>query len=158
MNATDMPSSDVLDAVLTFLQEEDWMHEKTDTDPITLRMRFESDIAAWSCYARVFVDKREFVFYSVFPIEVPQAYRAPLMEGITRINSGLAQGNFEMDLADGEILFKTSIAVVGDKLTPQLVRNLVYVNLGAMDQYFPALNQILYGLESPKDAIDPEPS
>jgi hypothetical protein len=156
MTTTDMPVSDLLDAMLTFLREEEWMYKLTDTVPITLQMHFEGNNAVWNCYARVFPDERELVFYSVFPIEVPQAYRLLMMEGITRVNFGITQGNFEMDLSDGEILFKTSIAVMGEKLTPQLVRNLVYANLGAMDQYFPALTQVLYGIEHPKDVFDPD--
>jgi len=43
--------------------------------------------------------------------------RGAVAEFINRANYGIIIGNFEMDFADGEIRYKTSIDVQGDKLT-----------------------------------------
>jgi hypothetical protein len=47
-------------------------------------------------------------------------------EFLTRANSGMVIGNFELDFADGEIRYKTSIDVEGDKLSYAIIKRLVY--------------------------------
>jgi len=41
---------------------------------------------------------------------------------LTRANYGMMIGNFEMDFTDGEIRYKTSIDVEGDKLSSALIK------------------------------------
>ncbi len=76
-----------------------------------------------------------------------------MAEYTTRANFGLILGNLEMDFSDGETRFKTSIDVEGDRLTPALVRGLVYPNLQAMRQYMPGLDSILNDDASALEAI-----
>ncbi len=65
--------------------------------------------------------------------------RAALAEFVTRANFGLVVGNFEMDMDDGEVRYKTSIDVEGDRLSTALLHQLVRVNLEMMDKYLPGL-------------------
>src|SRR5438552_11284376 len=53
-------------------------------------------------------ERQQFLFYSLCPVRVPQQSRAAISEFVTRANSGLIIGNFEMDFADGEVRFRTS--------------------------------------------------
>ena len=69
---------------------------------------------------------------------------------LTLTNYGLIIGNFELDLSDCEIRYKTSIDVEGDRLTPALIKRLVYTNVTMMDQYLPG---ILEQGVTPKAAI-----
>jgi hypothetical protein len=72
---------------------------------------------------------------------------------LTRANYGLIVGNFEMDLNDGEVRYKTSIDVEGDELTPALLRNLAYTNVKTMDRYLPGLMSVMYGALTSEQAI-----
>jgi hypothetical protein len=153
MSATDVPGMDLLEAVLAFLREQNWQFETTEPDPPTLRMGFQGLNGRWSCYARIYPDTREFLFYSVFPVDSPPERRTAMMECLTRVNSGLTIGNFELDLEDGEILYKTSISAEGDRLTPQMVSNTVLANIETMDRYLPALLNVLYERASPAEAV-----
>ena len=54
---------------------------------------------------------------------------------LIRANYGMMIGNFEMDFTDGEIHYKTSIDVEGDKLSSALIKRLVYANVMMMDEY-----------------------
>jgi hypothetical protein len=58
-----------------------------------------------------------------------------------------------MDYGDGEIRYKTSIDVEGDRLVPNQVKQLVYQNLSTMDLYLPGIMKVLYSDVSPADAI-----
>ena len=62
-------------------------------------------------------------------------------------------GNFEMDYSDGEIRFKTSIDVSGDRITFALLRQLIYTNVLTMDQYLPSIMAVIYGNATPEEAI-----
>ncbi len=62
-------------------------------------------------------------------------------------------GNFELDFSDGEIRYKTSIDVGNDKLTHELIKQVVYTNVMTMDKYHPAIISVIYSEVSPEDAI-----
>ena len=51
------------------------------------------------------------------PIRVAEEQRQIVAELLARINYGLNIGNFELDMTDGEIRYKTSIDVEGGELT-----------------------------------------
>ena len=76
-----------------------------------------------------------------------------MAEFLTRANSGMIIGNFELDFADGEIRYKTSIDVEGDSLSSSLIKRLVYANVTMMDEYLPGIMSVIYGDVEPKDAI-----
>ena len=62
-------------------------------------------------------------------------------------------GNFEMDFSDGEVRFKTVIAVEDGLLTTEMIKRNVYVNLMMMDQYFPGLMSVMYAGVDPAEAV-----
>jgi hypothetical protein len=72
---------------------------------------------------------------------------------LTRANSGMIIGNFELDFADGEIRYKTSIDVKGDFLSFELIKQLVYANVMMMDEYLPGIMSVIDSDVEPKDAI-----
>ncbi|MEO1389173.1 MAG: YbjN domain-containing protein [Cyanobacteria bacterium J06634_6] len=72
---------------------------------------------------------------------------------ITRANYGLILGNFELDYTDGEIRYKTSLDVEGDRLTPALTKNLISTNVMTMNQYLPGLLAVLEQQTPPGQAI-----
>jgi len=58
-----------------------------------------------------------------------------------------------MDLSDGEVRFKTSIDVDGDRFTSALLKQLVDVNLEMMDKYLPGMLAVIDTDTSPADAV-----
>ena len=65
------------------------------------------------------------------------------MEFITRANYGLLIGNFELDLADGEVRFKTGLDVRGAQLTATLAGRAIIPNLHAVNTYLPGLEALV---------------
>ncbi|WP_008312518.1 hypothetical protein [Leptolyngbya sp. PCC 6406] len=62
-------------------------------------------------------------------------------------------GDSDRRWSDGEIRYKTSIDVEGDRLTPALIKRLVYANVMMMDTYRPGLLAVLESTTTPEDAI-----
>ncbi|NEQ30985.1 MAG: YbjN domain-containing protein [Leptolyngbya sp. SIO4C5] len=55
-------------------------------------------------------------------------------------------GNFELDFSDGEIRYKTSLDVEGDRLSQASIKQLVYTNVFTMDRYLPGIEAVIkYG-------------
>ncbi len=107
----------------------------------------------YTCYAQAREETEQFVFYTFYAVKAPESKRVTVMEYVTRANYGLTVGNFELDMSDGEVRYKTSIDVEGETLTPGLIRLLIAANLSTADRYLPGFMLVLYGNRSAADAI-----
>ena len=144
--------TDLLAAALAGLRAEGRRFELVAEELPTLRFGHEGRAGRWFAYVRVDADDRVVACYSVFPADAPEERRAAACECVARINSGLAVGCFELDLADGEILARTSISARGAALSAELVHGMIEDNLLVMDTYFAALQAVLDG-RTPAEAI-----
>lgn len=119
----------------------------------TLAMGYKGEHGTWSCYAHVDEDRGTFVFYSVTDRPVPAQRRQDVADFLTRANFGLVLGNFELDFADGETRFKTSVELGQAEPSTQLLRPIVYANIAAMDRYLPGIDGVSRGSMSPEEGI-----
>lgn len=143
----------LLSAVDDFLQGQGWAHEQLpDLDVISFS--FQGDPERWMCFVEAQEEDQRVVARSVVPYNIPLERRPAAMEYITRVNYGLVIGNFEIDLDDGEVRFKTGIDVRGATLTPVLVERIVIPNLFAMNTYLPGLEALVTDASaSPADLV-----
>jgi hypothetical protein len=144
----------IFQAIVNFFKEDKWSFVQIK-DQSALRLAFEGKNGKCNCYAQTRETQQQFVFYSVCPLRVPEPKLGAIGEFINRANSGMIIGNFELDFADGEIRYKTSIDVEGDRLTSALIKRLVYANVTMMDEYLPGIKSVIEGDVSPVDAIAP---
>ncbi|HEY9892637.1 MAG TPA: YbjN domain-containing protein [Candidatus Sericytochromatia bacterium] len=138
--------------IVNFFEEDGWPFVQIEGEPL-LQMVFQGENGKWTCYAKARDDQKQFVFYSVCPVNAPDSKRLAVAEFLTRANSGMIIGNFEMDFEDGEIRYKTSIDVEDDSLSSGLIKRLVYANVMMMDAYLPGMMSVIYGDVTPVDAI-----
>jgi hypothetical protein len=140
------------DALVSFFEGDGWAFNLLGEPPV-LQLSFRGENGTWVCIAQGRDEEEHFVFYSLCPVDAPEPRRPAVAEFLTRANYGLILGNFELDYEDGDIRYKTSIDVVDDRLSPELIRNIVYTNVIVMDRYLPGIMQVIYGQVSPADAI-----
>jgi len=138
--------------IVNFFEEDGWPFVQIEGESV-LQMVFQGENGKWTCYAKARDDEDQFVFYSVCPINAPDSKRLAVAEFLTRANSGMIIGNFEMDFEDGEIRYKTSIDVEDDSLSCALIKRLVYANVMMMDAYLSGIMSVIYGDVTPLDAI-----
>ena len=141
----------IYQAMLNFFSEEDWEFTKLQGE-LTLRLACKGKNGQWNCYALANETQQRFLFYSLYPQDIPPVNRIVIAELLSRANHGMEIGNFELDFDSGEIRFKTSLDVTGDRLTPDLIKQLVYANVLTIDQYFHSIQAVLDGA-TPTDAI-----
>ena len=93
---------------------------------------------------------------SFIPNKALPPRRRAAMELLTRINFELALGCFEMNLVDGEIRFRTSVAIPGPDITPGLVEHLLRSNICIVDERYPQIMAVLYAGVTPEEALIPK--
>lgn len=151
----------VYDSVIAFLQGDNWHYEEIPGE-FAIRFSFTGKNARYDCFGRANEDHEIFVFYTIIPIRVPEVQRVSVAELLSWINYGLNIGNFEMDMNDGEIRYKTSIDVEGGDLVPRMVETLIAVNISTTDRYFPSFTDVMYAGVDPAEAVArierPDPS
>jgi len=142
----------LLTAVESFFKEDGWDYVQLGESEV-LRLEFAGENGDFVCIAHANSDLDQFVFYTVAPEKAPKRKRRDMAELITRINAGLVIGNFELDYTSGEVRYKTSIDVEGDRLTPTLVKRLIYPNVFMMDKYLPGILAIILTDIKPDEAV-----
>ncbi|MEH2174854.1 YbjN domain-containing protein [Nostoc sp.] len=149
---SDSTDGSLFEEIINFFQADDWPFVQLLGQP-ALQISFQGENGKWNCYARTRSEQNQFVFYSICPVNSPENKRLAVAEFITRANSGMIIGNFELDFTDGEISYKTSIDVEGDRLSFALIQRVVYANVTMMDEYLPGIMSVIYGNVSPEEAI-----
>ncbi|WP_448265168.1 YbjN domain-containing protein [Nostoc sp. DSM 114159] len=149
---SDSTDGSIFEEIINFFQADDWPFVQLPGQP-ALQISFQGENGKWNCYARTRSEQNQFVFYSICPVNSPENKRLAVAEFITRANSGMMIGNFELDFTDGEISYKTSIDVEGDRLSFALIQRVVYANVTMMDEYLPGIMSVIYGNVSPEEAI-----
>jgi hypothetical protein len=144
--------SDLFSGIQKFFTDDEWYYLQLGSQPI-LQMTYPGKNGKWTCYAQVHEEQQIFFFYSVCPIDTPEEKRLLMAELLTRANYGLKVGYFDMNFADGEVRFKTSIDVGEENLSNTILRNLVYNNLWIMDHYLPGILSLIYSDITPVEVI-----
>lgn len=149
-------ASELYPVVKKFFDDDDWRYEELPVEnqtPKIIRADFQGENGVWRCYAEVHEEQHIVIFYSILDTRIPEKRRPAVAEFLVRANYGLMIGNFEMDFADGETRYKTSINVEGDRLSTALMKMLVYVNLATFNRYLLGIMQVAYGDKKPEEAI-----
>jgi len=133
------------DAVVAYLQARDWpLDDRGDVvaTPVT------GTFGEWPAFFEIREDAQQLLIYSVFPLTVPEERLDEGARFVTRANWGLTLGNFELDLDDGEIRYKTSADFEGADIPDAMVDHLFLANVITSDRYLPALRAVIDGADA----------
>ena len=110
--------------------------------------------ALYTCHLRISNDDEIFQIHLNFPVLAKdQKMRPSVTEFFTRVNYGLVLGAFEVDLRDGEARYHIS-HIIGDRcLEDEVIRRIIGSALSTADRYFPAYMRVLFGGDTPEDAV-----
>lgn len=145
----------IFDGIRSFLRthfEAEDLEREGDDDMISFRLEDEGG-NEWGCLALADEQSEQAIFYSVVLETTPPEHRPEVMKFVTLANYGMQVGNFELDLEDGEVRFKTSIDVEGVDLGEGLLRNMVELNILMMGLYYDGLVAVMRGGMTAEEAI-----
>lgn len=136
---------------IDFFKTDEWdVQSLSDT---VLQTAFKGDNGAWDCLAVILEESEHFLFYSVLNLRVPEELRTQMGWFLHRANHGLNIGNFEFDIIEGEVRFKTSIQISSTDFNHHLFQSLVHHNVLVVDEYYPGISNIISQNMSAEAAI-----
>jgi hypothetical protein len=137
-----------------FLDTDGWSYDiREHPEGERIRFGFTGENAILDCWVVCYEETERLCMLAIYPLAVPETKRLAVAEYLTRANFGILVGNFEFDMRDGEVRFKTAADVEGTALTYKFVKNMLVANLGTADRYFPGLMKVLYAGMTPADAV-----
>ncbi len=142
-----------IDVVKKFLNTEGVGFE-SDDELACVRFSFSGETVTWSVLVHDLAESQRLAVLSFIPSMAEEETRAQVSEFIHRCNYGLVVGNFELDVDTGEIRFRTSADLDDIEVNSALVRNLIYGNVGVVNDYLPGLNKVIHGGMDAASAIE----
>jgi hypothetical protein len=135
------------DAVVAYLRGRDL---ELDEDPEQDTVSFPVVLAdaEWRVYAWARDDMSQVLVHSVLPYFIPEERRVEAALFLTRANLGLGLGNWELDLDDGEVRFKTCLDLNGEPPTAGLIKPQFDANLYTFHQYLAGLAAVVGGVDA----------
>lgn len=143
----------LIDTAAACFAELGWEMRRVEQFPV-LSTSVDAPNGAQELFVHAHEDKQRLLVY-VRPrgLEIEDDRLPALADFLMRANYGLALGNFELDMNDGEMNFKNSVDVTGGALTELMVKTLVVFAIETTNRYLPGMRAVLAGT-SPKDAIE----
>ena len=141
-----MEQEQIVDAIRDWLDEDDWHYEyNAEKHLIKMGINLKSKIKS----GRYFIDIKEdsYLVYLYTPINGDPENIGELVRYLTMANYGLYNGNFEVDVRDGEIRYKTFVNCDGlESLSPEVIKDSIYVCCVMMDRYRDGIAALALGL------------
>ena len=144
----------MLDLIKQYFTKNEWQFTQASSDKSVLLFGINGLNGNFQCIADVVEDEKKFIFLSVCGANTPVDKRKEMLELINLINYDLFLGNFEIDLEDGEIRFRTSTFYEYIEPTIDFLNQLIMSNIITMDNSLPGIMGFMFGNLSPLEAIE----
>ena len=142
----------LLERVKSALVDLQWKFGE-DAERLTLLMGYGGRHGLYFCVLQVHPEHPLIAFYTHLQCRVPEEKQPTMTEYLARANYGLWLGNFEMDLRDGEIRYKTSLHLADGELTAEMLTALLRVNGDTLDRHLPGIMSVLWNDVSAEDGL-----
>ncbi|MFK7908920.1 MAG: YbjN domain-containing protein [Chitinophagales bacterium] len=140
--------------ILEYFENEGWKYILPEQNQEIAMLGVRTEKGKFHCVLDNDEQDKKFIFFSIYPINVPEKLRSKIAELLLRINFTLYFGSFEMDFSDGEIRFKTSFMYQNCTLTTELIDQIIKNNIATMDTNFELINTFLTEKISMEEAIE----
>lgn len=137
--------------IIDYFKSQAWDYAPVGNETSAI-LGIKGENGEFECLAEVNEENKKFIFFSIFSENIPLGKRLEMSELLTRLNFGKFLGNFEMDIDDGELRYKTSIYFGNLELTPEIVENMIMTNIATMDQSIGGFIQLIHGGKSAIEA------
>ena len=131
-----MDQEQIVDVLRDWLDSDDW-HYEYDAEKHVIRTGITLDCKLRN--ARVFIPIRadsSYIVNIVSPISGDPKNMGELVKYLAMANFGLPNGNFDIDVEDGELRYKTYVNCKGlEKLPDEIIKDSIYAGWFIMERY-----------------------
>ena len=119
-----------------------------------LNFQVQSEHVDLDAKVRVSEDDETLQFSITLPLRISNEKMRPLAaEYLCRAQWGLVVGNFEFDFRDGQVDFHIAHVMENQTVADDTIFRLFSTGLRMFDRYLPGLMQVVFGGNTPSDAI-----
>ena len=130
-----METEAIVDAVRDFLDEDDW-HYEYDAERNVIRANVTLKCKLKNARMIIRFRKTDYNVYMISPVSADAENLGEVLRFAAMANYGLASGNFEVDVEDGEIRYKSYVDCDGlEKLPKELFDDGINACWAMMDRY-----------------------
>lgn len=134
--------------------EEHMKSVNIDWEKKTLRFQVYGDHANMDVRIRVCEEDHVLQFFITLPFRVANEKMRPIVaDFVARANWGLVVGSLEFDMRDGELVYHMTQLLENHTIGDQLIGRLFRTGMSTFDRYIPGIFQIIYGGNTPEDAV-----
>lgn len=130
--------------------------DKNGVGVFTIRMKLHCRLQSAQMVAIVREDS--FSTITTLPLTADMDHRLAMAEYLTRANWGMRNGNFELNMNDGEIRYKTYVHVGQEKPDMAACRLATMLPFLMIDRFGDGLIDVLFGFKTPREAFEAIPS
>lgn len=149
-----MDQEQIVDAVRDWLDGDDWHYDyNAEKHMISAGIKLDCKMRS----ARVYIpirDDNSYIVNIVAPIKGDPNGLDELIKYLTMANYGLANGNFELDVRDGEIRYKTYVNCRElESLPDRIIKDSILVGWYMMERYGDGIAAISMGFSDAETEI-----
>jgi hypothetical protein len=134
--------------------EEHMKSVNIDWEKKTLRFQVYGDHANMDVRIRVCEEDHVLQFFITLPVRVSNEKMRPVVaEYLARAQYGLVVGCLETDMRDGEVRYHITHLMEDHAVGDMIVGRLFRTGMSTFDRYIPGLLQVIYGGNTPADAV-----
>ena len=149
-----MDQEQIVDALRDWLDSDDW-HYEYDSEHHLIRAGITLDCKLRN--ARIFIHVREDGSYIVnfySPVNGDPGNIDELVKYVAMANYGLANGNFDIDVSDGEVRYKIYVNCKDlEKLPAQIIKDSIYAGWCMLDRYGNGIAALAMGFSDAETEI-----
>jgi hypothetical protein len=143
----------MLDIVKKYFNQNGWQYTEVE-DKNVLLFGINGKNGNFQCVADIDAEEKKFIFFSVCGANTPIEKKHEMLELINLLNYDLFFGNFEMDLEDGEIRFKTSVFYEFIEPSIEFINQIAMTNIIAMDSSLIGMMGLMFGNLTASEAFE----
>ena len=125
---------------------------KNDIGIFSIRMKLHCRMQ--SAQMLVIVREDNYSTLTTLPLAADMDHRLAMAEYLTRANFNLRNGNFELNMEDGEIRFKTYVHVGAAAPDISAARQAVLLPFLILERFGDGIIDVLFGFKTPKEAFE----
>ena len=144
----------VEDQVRKYLDEDDWKYDY-DANKHIIRLGAATRSKLRSIHYGIRFNEGGYTVYGIAPMNADEDTRSSVMEYITRVNFNLRNGNFELDLSDGEVRYKCYVPTKDlDEIPQIIIEESLIVPILMYNTYGDGLAALIMGFSDPVTEIE----
>lgn len=148
-------SMEIANAINSYLKQDDW-HFSFDEENGLFRFGLSLSSKIKKINYIVDVKEDEYIVYAIAPIgadEEDKKMMATMAEFVCRANYGLKNGNFELDMRDGEVRFKCFVDCESITPSKDMVQNSIHCPAIMFKRYGSGIVDIIFGNVTASEAV-----